>query len=76
MLSIALIASILIHPFANWEIPWRFATDIAWIDTAFRIVAGWFLIGLLANLWHVTYMLVGKDMSLADLEAKQLRDKK
>lgn len=71
---LSLLGVILIDPFASWDIPWRFAGNPDWLEPAFRILAGWFAVGFLANAWRVTYMLVGKDMSLADLEAKQLRE--
>lgn len=70
---LALITSIFIIPFAGWNIAWRFSTDTAWLEPLFKIIVGWFLIGFLANLWRVIYQLIGKDMSLADLEAKELR---
>lgn len=71
---LALLAAILIEPFAGWQVPWRaFAADAAWLELLLCVIGGWFAIGFLANCWRVLYMLVGKDMSLADLEAKELK---
>lgn len=72
---LSLLAVILIDPLAGWSIPWRIGAGFALLDGLFRILAGWFAVGLVTSFWRMGYRLLWKTSLFMAVTADDLHDR-